>query len=245
MNTENSTITPFLFGENLVRTEIRDSGPVFVIADLCKILEHSNPTMMTERLHPDDLSTAEVIDSLGRTQTVNVCNESGLYSLVFQSRKPIAREFTRWVTSEVLPQIRRTGSYNPQHQAYLNLIQDQIRMGVSPDLAAKGAIRLSPFQPTAHTIARRFAQSIQDEELQQLLDLMEPDVRYTSEQLAAALPVKHRVHGSTKKYIHSTIGLILKPGVLCGRVIRHKQKPPHRIVTYSLPAIARFAAAES
>lgn len=89
-----------------------ESGePWFVIADLCKALDLSNPTMVASRLNEDDLSTTEVTDSLGRKQKANTTNEGGMYEVVFMSRKPEARAFKRWVTHDVLPSIRRNGGY--------------------------------------------------------------------------------------------------------------------------------------
>lgn len=92
---------------------IKDEGgePWFVIADLCKALDLSNPTMVANRLNEDDLSTTEVTDSLGRKQKANTTNEGGMYEVVFMSRKPEAHAFKRWVTHEVLPAIRRDGGY--------------------------------------------------------------------------------------------------------------------------------------
>lgn len=88
-----------------------DGEPRFVLADVCKALGMSNPTMVAQRLDEDALSTTEVIDSVGRTQSATVITEPGLYAVIFQSRKPEAKTFRRWVTSEVLPSIRRTGAY--------------------------------------------------------------------------------------------------------------------------------------
>lgn len=89
-----------------------ESGePWFVIADLCKALDLSNPTMVASRLNEDDLSTTEVIDSLGRKQKANMTNEGGMYEVVFMSRKPEAKRFKRWVTHDVLPSIRKSGGY--------------------------------------------------------------------------------------------------------------------------------------
>ena len=92
---------------------IQDDGgePWFVIADLCKALDLSNPTMVASRLNEDDLSTTEVIDSMGRKQKANTTNEGGMYEVVFMSRKPEARAFKRWVTHDVLPSIRKRGGY--------------------------------------------------------------------------------------------------------------------------------------
>jgi anti-repressor protein len=88
---------------------------------------------VADRLDEDDLSTAEVIDSMGRTQAARVTTEAGVYQLVFMSRKPEAKAFKRWVTHEVLPTIRKTGRYEvtpsiPQTYAdALQLAADQAR----------------------------------------------------------------------------------------------------------------------
>jgi anti-repressor protein len=98
------------FGQLRV-TQDENGEPWFVIADLCKALDLSNPTMVASRLNEDDLSTTEVTDSLGRKQKANTTNEGGMYEVVFMSRKPEAKRFKRWVTHDVLPAIRRDGGY--------------------------------------------------------------------------------------------------------------------------------------
>jgi prophage antirepressor-like protein len=88
--------------------------PWFVARDVCEILEHSNPSKAVKDLvDEDDLTTGyPIVDSMGRTQHATIVNESGLYSLILGSRKPEAKAFKRWVTHEVLPAIRKTGSYS-------------------------------------------------------------------------------------------------------------------------------------
>lgn len=93
------------------RTLYKDGEPWFVVADICKSLGLSNPTESVRNFDEDDLSSAEVIDSRGRPQIAKITNESGLYSLIFQSRKEGAKKFKRWVTKEVLPSIRKSGGY--------------------------------------------------------------------------------------------------------------------------------------
>lgn len=95
-----------MFGN--VRIILQDNEPWFVAADVCKCLEHTNTTMALQRLDDDERSKL----NLGRQGETNVVNEYGLYSLVMSSRKPEAKEFKRWVTHEVLPSIRKYGSYN-------------------------------------------------------------------------------------------------------------------------------------
>lgn len=106
-----STLDIFAYAGQQVRTLVIDDEPWFVAGDVCRVLGISNSRMAAARLDGDDVSTTDVIDSMGRTQLANIVNESGLYELIFQSRKPEARDFKRWVTSTVLPEIRRTGSF--------------------------------------------------------------------------------------------------------------------------------------
>ena len=104
-------VIPFAYGDHRVRTLTVDGEPWFVLADICKILEIGNPSMVAERLDGDALSTTEVTDALGRTQHARTVSEPGLYDVIFLSRQPEARQFRRWVTTEVLPSIRKHGAY--------------------------------------------------------------------------------------------------------------------------------------
>lgn len=91
---------------------IDDRGqPWFVAVDVCNVLGIDNTSGATSRLDPDERQTASIPDSLDRDRDTTLVSESGLYSLVFASRKPEAKRFRRWVTGEVLPLIRRTGRY--------------------------------------------------------------------------------------------------------------------------------------
>ena len=101
----------FSFNENQVRTQTLNNDVWFCLKDVCEILEINNISQCKQRLTKDGVINNEVIDSLGRKQQANFINESNLYKVIFQSRKPQAEQFTEWVTSEVLPTIRRTGSY--------------------------------------------------------------------------------------------------------------------------------------
>ncbi|PHE75178.1 phage antirepressor Ant [Bacillus wiedmannii] len=97
------------FGQ--VRTVVKGEDVWFVAKDVCDVLEIVNATRSLSRLDEDELHSMKVTDSLGRPQDTNVINESGLYSLIMTSRKPQAKAFKRWVTSEVLPSIRKHGAY--------------------------------------------------------------------------------------------------------------------------------------
>lgn len=97
------------FGE--VRTKVINNEPYFSLNDVCRILEINNPRMAKTRLNGDGVSSTDGVDSLGRKADVTMINEPNLYKLVFQSRKAEAERFADWVTSEVLPSIRKHGAY--------------------------------------------------------------------------------------------------------------------------------------
>ena len=102
----------FSFENSSVRTLGTPEAPLFVATDICKALSHSNPRKaIADLVDPEDIVKAEITDSMGRTQTVNCVTESGLYALIFGSKLESAKRFKRWVTSEVLPAIRRQGYY--------------------------------------------------------------------------------------------------------------------------------------
>ena len=106
------------FGE--IRTVVINNEPYFCLKDICEVLGLNQISRVKSRLKEDGVTTSKVIDNLGRTQQANFVNESNLYKVIFQSRKESAERFTDWVTSEVLPAIRKTGSYqlpmNPMEQ---------------------------------------------------------------------------------------------------------------------------------
>lgn len=104
----------FDFNEAPVRVMLRDGQPWFVAADVCRVLEHSNARMLIAELEDDEKITVSNTDGnprAGIPHQMNLISESGLYALVFKSRKAEAKKFRRWVTSEVLPAIRQTGRY--------------------------------------------------------------------------------------------------------------------------------------
>ncbi len=94
-----------------IRTIQRNGETWWVLKDVCGVLGLSNARMIADRLDEDDVSLAYVTDSMGRRQQTNIVNESGLYNVILRSDKPEAKKFKRWVTHEVLPQIRRHGAY--------------------------------------------------------------------------------------------------------------------------------------
>lgn len=100
----------FVFNSVKIRTAIIDGEPWFVAKDVCDVLELTNITETLRGLESDEL-TSVVLKSGGQDREMRLVSESGLYALVFKSRKPEAKAFRKWVTSEVLPIIRKTGGY--------------------------------------------------------------------------------------------------------------------------------------
>lgn len=101
----------FNYSGNEVRTIQKDGEPWFVLKDVCTVLGISHVKDTANRLENDEVGQTEVIDSIGRTQTATIINESGLYSVILRSDKPGAKPFRKWVTAEVLPSIRKHGAY--------------------------------------------------------------------------------------------------------------------------------------
>ncbi len=101
----------FSFGDHQVRVVVRDGEPWFVASDVCAALDYKNTSKaVADHLDEDERSNEQLDRSRMGSKSV-IINESGLYALVLRSRKPEARKFAKWVTSEVLPAIRKTGVY--------------------------------------------------------------------------------------------------------------------------------------
>ena len=143
----NNEIQQFDFRGASLRTLTDKAGePWFVAKDVCDILGHSNVSMALDRLDDDERSKF----NLGRQGETNIVNEAGLYVLVLGSRKPEAHEFKRWVTHEVLPQIRRTGGYIPTTDA-----EDRRPADAHRGTGAESAVRGRRSRVRRHVPGRR------------------------------------------------------------------------------------------
>ena len=128
-------ITIFNHLGNDIRVTTDEQGePLFVLKDVCDALEIGNPSDVARRLDEDGVDTIEVIDNRGVRQKTNAVTEAGLYEVIFMSRKPEAKAFRRWVTSEVLPSIRKHGMY-----ATPATIEDML---ANPDIMINALMRL-------------------------------------------------------------------------------------------------------
>ncbi len=105
MNNELTIFENEEFGR--IRSVMVNNEPYFVAKDVCDILDLTNPTMAINRLDDDERTKL----NLGRQGETNIVNEYGLYNLILASRKPEAKAFKRWITHEVIPSIRKHGTY--------------------------------------------------------------------------------------------------------------------------------------
>lgn len=106
-----NNIQIFKYENNDVRTVELNGEPWFALKDVCAVLGISNHKMTAQRLDADEVILTDLTDSMGRQQETTVINESGLYNVILRSDKPEAKPFRKWVTSEVLPSIRKNGGY--------------------------------------------------------------------------------------------------------------------------------------
>ncbi len=107
-----SAVTAFTFeGSHEVRTMTRRGEPWFVLNDVCGALGIGNSRMTADRLENDEKDGVSLTDAIGRQQNTTIVNEPGLYRIIMRSDKPQARRFQKWVFTDVLPAIRKTGRY--------------------------------------------------------------------------------------------------------------------------------------
>lgn len=115
---QQNNLIPFYFQQKPVRVVFVEGEPWWIAKDVCDVLGLSNPTEAVRALDDDEKDILRISEGIGNPDKV-VFSESGLYTLILRSSKPEAKAFRRWITHEVLPQIRRTGSYSlPQQAAF-------------------------------------------------------------------------------------------------------------------------------
>ena len=126
----------FDYHGNTVRTVERDGEPWFVLKDVCAVLGIGNSRMVFDRLDDDEKGVSQ-IDTLGGLQNMSVINESGLYNVILRSDKPEAKPFRKWVTSEVLPTIRKTGGYGQKTLSPIEMFSLQAQINVEQERRLK------------------------------------------------------------------------------------------------------------
>ena len=138
-------IVPFGYDDQLVRTVLIDDTPWFVAKDVCAALGLSDVSMSVSKLDDDEKLVQKIFVS-GQNRDMVIINESGLYTLILRSNKPEAKKFRKWVTSEVLPSIRKNGVYDIAGTINDRLERiENILLGLTTELAdiKKGQLQIS------------------------------------------------------------------------------------------------------
>jgi len=128
-----SNIIPFQYESKEVRViRVEHGDPWWVASDICEILGLSNPSEALRGLDEDEKNTLRISEGIPGNPNVNVINEPGLYSLIIRSNKPEAKKFKRWITHEVIPQIRKSGFYalRSNNQITINFIHSEANAAV-------------------------------------------------------------------------------------------------------------------
>lgn len=147
-------LSTYIYNDQNIRVVSVEGEPWFVGKDVANILGYAKSrNAIAVHVDEDDALKWGLTDSMGRTQETIIINESGLYSLILSSKLPSAKEFKRWVTHEVLPSIRKTGSYAMQPQSYpeaLRALADEVekRMALEAENDRKDQI-IADYEPKA------------------------------------------------------------------------------------------------
>lgn len=157
---QTAQIIPFKFEAREVRTLLIDDQPWFVAADVSLALEYRIAGDMTRNLDDDEKGT-QIVRTPGGEQEMLVINESGLYSAILRSRKAEAKRFKKWITAEVLPAIRKHGSYADTHNKMGTLLGETIGTNGFNMLGAliKGKVVSLPAQTQRKAIAKIWSQT--------------------------------------------------------------------------------------
>lgn len=148
----------FDFKGTEVRTVTKNGEPWFLLGDVCKVLQIGNVTDTKKRLDQADFGTIEV-RSGGQSRNMGVVSESGLYDVILDSRKPEAKEFRRWITSEVIPSIRKHGAYLTSEKIEEVLLNPDTIIQIAQNLKEEKQARLeAEAKLELESEARRVAQ---------------------------------------------------------------------------------------
>lgn len=151
-------IVPFSFEGRDIRVVMRDGEPWWVLSDVCNCIAIANSRDAADRLEGDEKDVA-LGDTLGGPQKMIVINESGLYRLIMRSDKPEAKRFQKWVFSEVLPSIRKTGSYTLKAKTQAELLVDVAKQLVEQERRIAAAEAVSAEAKQIAQIAEAKAQA--------------------------------------------------------------------------------------
>lgn len=145
----------FNYNQKQVRTVQIDGETWFVLKDVCVVLGITDHKVVVRRLEEDEVCQIPLTDSLGRTQETTVINESGLYNVILRSDKPEAKPFRKWVTSQVLPTIRKTGGYQAKAMTTAQLFAMQVQINLEQEQRMKALEEKT--QATQETMQEAFS----------------------------------------------------------------------------------------
>lgn len=149
------------FGQ--VRVIEQNGEPWFVGKDVATILGYAKPlNALATHIDEDDSLKQGLIDSIGRKQDTIFINESGLYSLILSSKLPTAKQFKRWVTSEILPSIRKNGTYSGHRQGRKALLTDDCVESEIERLTTSPEVRLARQEQRLKYKRRQYAYQLRN-----------------------------------------------------------------------------------
>lgn len=153
----NNSLISFNYNSNVIRTQLDDAGnPLFCAKDICDVLGYTNSRKaLADHVLGDDVTKRYIIDSLGRKQNAAFVNESGLYSLILGSKLEGAKDFKHWVTSEVLPSLRKTGEYKMSQEEKKTIEEEAFAEYKRVDLEKVGSALKNLLKETVPTSSKR------------------------------------------------------------------------------------------
>ena len=182
------TLAIFNFESAQVRTLGTAETPLFVAIDIAVALGYKNPKVAaSQHVDPEDITSQEILDSMGRKQTVNCVNESGLYALIFGSKLESAKRFKRWITSEVLPALRKTGSYSLNQQPVVIDPAVMVQKALEGEIDAKEASATLAGAAVLLQITDTLKKTSSDTKIETLLQASKAFEQVLSEQSAGAV----------------------------------------------------------
>lgn len=186
LNTKNAgTLLPteYTFSGTQVRTVVLNGIPYFVAKDVCDVLSLINSRKAVNALDSDERLTYLIVTS-GQGRKMWLVNESGLYHLIFQSRKPEAKAFRKWVTSEVLPELRKTGSYATLPDVSFQIVNDR---------------RVYPFHEVAMKLGYTSSGSLYDRKYRYPEQFIKIGRKlYASEEMCRSLSISRKAYQARK-----------------------------------------------
>lgn len=224
---------PFQFRENQLNVIQLNQEPWFIAKEVCDVLNHSNSRMAIASLDDDEKGVHKVY-TLGGNQEVTIINESGLYSLILRSKKPEAKQFKKWVTSEVLPSIRKNGAYLTASKAEEILANPDLIIGLANQVKES---RVKINQLTQEIDDRNYVIEVQQEQLK----IQAPAVEYYHKVLAASDTVNTNIIAkelgmsavTLNKLLFKEYGIIYKQGNTWLPRAKYQHMGFHRLKTHT------------